>query len=96
MSTVQVNFVTDTEEYTMIFGDSYKTWRQQLQEYIWQLNAHSTAFTIHEMYLSHSRFRQDGLKWCTVEEYALELAEEGRDLNKMNWHQIKLPKVIQL
>ena len=98
MATVQVNFKTEDEEYTMVFGDSYKKWREQLQEYIWQLNHNKTAFKIGEIYLSHSRFVQTGLKWCTLETYQEELRAIGdqRFVSDFNWVLIQLPKVIKL
>ena len=98
MATVQVNFTTEDEEYTMVFDDSYKSWREQLQEYIWQLNNHKTSFKIGEIYLSHSRFVQTGLKWCALEEYEAELRAIGdqRFISDFNWVLIQLPKVIKL
>lgn len=98
MATVQVVFNTDKDgEYTMVFGDSYKKWREQLQEYIWQLNHHKNAFKIESLYLSHSRFVQTGLKWCEFDEYRdMLVKEQGRDPLDFNWVRIELPKVIIL
>lgn len=98
MATVQVNFHTENQDYTMVFGDSYKTWREQLQEYVWMLKNKDILFRITEVFISHSRFIQTGLKWCRFEDYQEELLAIGDKRNpfEFNWEQISLPKVIKL
>lgn len=100
MATVKVEFSNNDsvgEKFTLVFGDSYKTWKMQLQEYLWRRRNNSdVGVTIENIYLSHSRFTQDGLKWCTLEAYAKELKDLGRDINKFNWVKIDLPKSIEL
>lgn len=103
MSTVKVQFTTDEETYTMVFGDSYKTWQMQLQEYIYYLKRKDRKFTINKLDKSSEKFRQNGLKWCDIKEYQGELTEDAlemhtrvRNIEDFKWRPITLPKGIEL
>jgi hypothetical protein len=64
----------------MIFGNSYKTWREQLDEYEdW---GRRTDLKLVELYQSSERFVQHGLKWCPYDEYQEELDFEAKDLKR--------------
>ena len=64
----------------MIFGNSYKTWREQLDEFEdW---GRRTDLTLAKLYWSPERFVQHGLKWCAYDKYQAELDFEAKDLKR--------------
>jgi hypothetical protein len=63
----------------MIFGNSYKTWREQLDEY--EDCGRRTDLTLKELYWSPERFVQHGFKWCDYNSYH-ELGFEAKDLKR--------------
>lgn len=108
MATVRATFdTTETDgskdTYEMVFGDSYKTWQMQLQEYIWSLRRQDIAFTIRGLCKSNAAFVQDGLKWCDAEKYQKELTREAKFYGKVvrrfetfSFNGIELPRSIEL
>lgn len=103
MSTVVASFKTDTEEYEMVFGDSYKTWQMQLNEYLMMLHNRETQYKITGLRKSNAKFVQHGLKWCAVDEYQSELKFEAKDTGKqprrfdaMSFSPIHIPKEINV
>lgn len=103
MSTVVTSFKTDAEEYEMVFGDSYKTWQMQLNEYLMMLHNRKTQYKITGLRKSNAKFVQHGLKWCSVDEYQDELKFEAKDTGKparkfdtMSFSPIHIPKEINV
>jgi hypothetical protein len=103
MSTVKIEFTIEGEKSQMVFGDSYKTWQMQLQEFVWYLKGRERNFTIGELLISRSKFVQNGLKWCSAESFQSELDEEGayykrkpRQFERFGWVRIALPPKIEL
>jgi hypothetical protein len=64
----------------MIFGNSYKTYREQMDEY--EDYGRRTELTLVELYQSSERFVQHGLKWCDYDSYQEELDFEAQDLKR--------------
>ena len=79
--TVKAHYrLADGSTEVMIFGNSYKTWREQLDEYEdW---GRRTDLTLVALYWSPERFVQHGLKWCDYEHYQEELDFEAKDLKR--------------
>lgn len=71
---VRIKFKTDTDEYTMLFGDSYKKWFTQFEEYI----SRYKVYDFSNVALSKSKWiGWGGLKWCNENEFQHELNREG-------------------
>lgn len=71
----------NNEEFTMLFGNSYKKWYNQFQEYaykFWDLEVISIE-------VSKSKWKEwGGLKWCNENEFQEELNREGVQSNEPN------------
>lgn len=64
-------------EYTMLFGDSYKSWKQQYSEYLRRFNDIPV-----KAFKSRSKWKGwGGLKWCSEENFQEELNREGCQIN---------------
>jgi len=68
--------VTFENDLTMLFGDSYKPWTLQFDEYCWrnkkQLGEIVSVDTSAEKWISWG-----GLKWCADESFQAQLNREG-------------------
>lgn len=76
--------------FTILYGDSYKLWPQQVQEYIWESIKfwNSTTlikrnlFGISKVEISDDKWISwGGLKWCPHEDFQKELNREGCQLS---------------
>jgi hypothetical protein len=74
MSIVKVKFKVNGRKITMMFGDSYKSWREQLREFM----------DYHKHYIVESAWQSTskwigwgGLKWCDESIFQLQLNREG-------------------
>jgi hypothetical protein len=71
----------DGEIFTMLFGDSYKTWDVQFSEYRQTFK----PFEILEVETSKSKWKAwGGLKWCNETEFQNELNTEDCQWNEKN------------
>lgn len=74
------------EEFTMMFGDSYKDWETQFQEFIWQYIQwwdtaeimHCKIFKIISVEVSKDKWKAwGGLRWCSEANFQHQLNREG-------------------
>ncbi|MGM7720636.1 spore protein H [Metabacillus sp. Hm71] len=66
--------VTFSEDHVMLFGDSYKPWRIQLDEYMWSFKPEKVL----NVESSHSKWvGWGGLKWCPDSKFQHQLNREG-------------------
>ncbi len=64
----------ENEEFTMLFGNSYKKWFVQFEQYAFQF----LPFEIVEVSVSKEKWKGwGGLKWCNETEFQYELNREG-------------------
>jgi hypothetical protein len=76
--TVKIRFADGTE---MLFGDSYRTWQDQLSEYCREFRqAPSKAWKCPAPWPSFG-----GLKWCTPQAVTAALKEEGKGRTVANF-----------
>jgi hypothetical protein len=69
----------ENEEYTMLFGNSYKKWFTQFEQYA---RMYST-FQVLEVSISQAEWKGwGGLKWCNETEFQEELNREGVQQNE--------------
>lgn len=89
---VKIKFKTeDDKEYTMMFGDSYKKWYVQFEEYV---KLHK-AYNCIDVSVSKSKWiGWGGLKWCNENEFQYELNREGRQEYETDNH--KSRKYLQM
>jgi hypothetical protein len=71
--------VTFTDDSIMLFGDSYKPWKMQLDEYLWIAKRNTgKSLEITKVESSKSKWISwGGLKWCPHEKFQKELNREG-------------------
>ena len=91
--TVRVTF----SDHVMMFGNSYKPWGMQYDEYIWMCKRNGTVLQLLDVETSHSKWvTWGGLKWCPEERFQHQLNREGcqesepdnpkaRNYSKMNF-----------
>lgn len=84
----------ENKEYTMLFGNSYKKWFTQFEEYA-QIHP---PFEVIEVSISKENWKSwGGLKWCRENQFQEELNREGvqnnepdnpkpRDFSKMEFY----------
>lgn len=78
---VKIKIKTNTEEFTMLFGNSYKNWQEQFREY---------CFTFKPVEVLSARTSREewkgwgGLKWCQEAEFQNELNTEGCQEGEIN------------
>lgn len=84
---IKIQFSGEKEEHTMLFGDSYKPWQRQYEEYM-RLNADDfvpvKAWSCPDKWVSYG-----GLKWCLESEFQDELDLESADKSaefKLRWY----------
>jgi hypothetical protein len=69
----------EDEEYTMLFGNSYKKWFTQFEQYARMY----APFQIIGVSISQSEWKSwGGLKWCNENEFQEELNREGVQSNE--------------
>lgn len=72
--TVRVTF----KDKVMLFGDSYKPWHMQVDEYIWMCRNQGTTLELLNVECSHSKWvTWGGLKWCPEDRFQHQLNREG-------------------
>ncbi|MEX3623543.1 spore protein H [Viridibacillus arvi] len=72
--TVKVTF----SDGVMMFGNSYKPWVMQYDEYIWMRKNNGTPVQLKSVETSHSKWVSwGGLKWCPEEGFQHQLNREG-------------------
>ncbi len=65
---------SDGGEYVMMFGDSYKRWQTQYEEF----RRLYPKDEVIQRWISHSKWKGwGGLKWCSEENFQKELNREG-------------------
>lgn len=70
------------EEYRMMFGDSYKGWKEQVEEYLRsyvpnKYNEGCVADLLEVEVCNEKWIGWGGLKWCNANEFQKELNREG-------------------
>lgn len=71
------------EEWTMLFGNSYKTWEMQLKEYLLLLKRKQKLESYSEVTVSDNAWiAWGGLKWCEENDFQNQLDREGRQSNE--------------
>lgn len=77
MATIRIRFhKVDRERFTMLFGDSYKPWKEQYKEYL-RLNRDKVMPILAEK--SNSQWiGWGGLKWCEEKDFQHLLNREDR------------------
>lgn len=99
MAIVKVKFTGESENYTMLFGDSYKSWQEQYGEYCRLYPELEPVYA----WKSISRWiGWAGLKWCSEENFQQNLNREKcqdgdpdnpnpRKYSEMKFFEIPLP-----
>ena len=70
---VIIDFLFNSEKKQYVFGDSYKSWKMQLREFILSEKIKENQFL--KVKSCEKEFPQNGLKWCLLEEFQAELDE---------------------
>lgn len=70
---VIIDFLFNSEKKQYVFGDSYKSWKMQLREFILTEKIKEDQFL--KVKSCKKEFPQNGLKWCLLEEFQSELNE---------------------
>jgi hypothetical protein len=72
---IKIKFLdNDVKQFTMLFGDSYKKWYVQFEEYCRMFK----PLVILEVHVSQANWKSwGGLKWCNENEFQHELNREG-------------------
>lgn len=72
--TVRVTF----SDKVMMFGNSFKPWEMQFNEYIWMRRNNGSPVELIKVETSHSKWVSwGGLKWCPEERFQHQLNREG-------------------
>lgn len=67
-----------TDDWTMMFGNSYKPWEMQLEEYLLILKRKGELDDYMDVTVSDSKWVDwGGLKWCAEENFQHQLNREG-------------------
>lgn len=70
------------EDWTMLFGNSYDTWDEQLQDYLCMLKDRKQIVPIQHVSVSDEKWvAWGGLKWCSEENFQNQLNREGCQMN---------------
>lgn len=79
--TVRVTF----EDRVMMFGNSYKPWEMQYDEYVWMCMRNGTPLQLVKVETSHSKWVSwGGLKWCPEDRFQHQLNREGCQDNELD------------
>lgn len=82
MATIKVKLKDkkDNGIFYMLFGDSYKKWQEQFQEY---MRYHKDDVEPIAFYKSNSQWKGfGGLKWCSEESFQMQLNREDVQANE--------------
>lgn len=72
--TIRVTF----SDRVMMFGNSYKPWEMQYDEYVWMCLRNGTQLQLVKVETSHSKWvTWGGLKWCPEDRFQHQLNREG-------------------
>jgi len=72
-----------SEDWTMMFGNSYKPWEIQLEEYLFLLKEKKELDTFEEVTVSDNKWvGWGGLKWCPETNFQQQLNREGCQSNE--------------
>ncbi|MEH7541798.1 spore protein H [Bacillus thuringiensis] len=72
---VRVQF---NEGHVMMFGNSYKPWEMQFDEYLWLLKRNDELPSVEQVTVSDNEWVSwGGLKWCPEEMFQHQLNREG-------------------
>ncbi|MFA4871337.1 MAG: hypothetical protein WC623_24270 [Pedobacter sp.] len=72
---IRIEFQYPDEKITMLFGNSYKNWDEQVKEYIW--DNRKTLTGVNFVTVSNNEWiGWGGLKWCSSENFQQELNRE--------------------
>jgi len=76
---VKIEFISNIEEpWCMMFGNSYKSWKDQAREYLDRLSIlDPTARPVRASYSKSNWVGWGGLKWCDEDEFQGCLNREG-------------------
>lgn len=62
----------------LLFGNSYKPWKMQFDEYAWLCQRDGVALELLKVEVSHSKWVSwGGLKWCPEQNFQKRLNREG-------------------
>lgn len=71
-----------SDDWTMMFGDSYKPWEIQLEEYLSLLKQKGKLNGYLDVSVSNNKWISwGGLKWCSEENFQQQLNREGCQFN---------------
>lgn len=78
---VCIKFQAEYEEFSMLFGNSYKKWYDQLAEYMFitKLKPYKPYYVL---YSKKEWISYGGLKWCSLDNFEEEL-EKANDKRKI-------------
>lgn len=77
MATNQIVRVTFSDR-VMMFGNSYKPWHIQYDEYVWMRRNNGNPARLINVETSHSKWVSwGGLKWCPEDQFQSQLNREG-------------------
>ncbi len=82
---VCIKFQNDIEEFSMLFGDSYKKWYEQLSEYMFRTKLKPCK----PYYILASKKKwisYGGLKWCCLDDFQEELDKENNNRKVNDLH----------
>jgi hypothetical protein len=65
------------DDLTMLFGDSYKKWYVQLEEFIWYVLKDRKSKPLEITYSNSDWKSFGGLKWCSGDKFQEQLNREG-------------------
>lgn len=87
MATIKIVFKNsddDTQkQWTVLFGDSYKPWRTQFDEYM-RMFSNSEVVSAYKSKSKWIGF--GGLKWCSEKDFLEELTKEGDHTGKYRYY----------
>lgn len=79
---VCIKFKNEIEEFSMLFGDSYKLWYEQLAEYMFITKLR--PYKPYHVHYSKSKWiSYGGLKWCCLDNFQEEL-DNSNDKRKFD------------
>lgn len=78
---VKITVKDEEKTWAMLFGDSYKRWSMQFEEWLYTRKFHKQQISILETAVSKSKWIQNGLKWCASENFQEELDKENERRN---------------
>lgn len=83
---VSIKFKSDVEEFSMLFGDSYKSWQDQLAEYMFITKLRPYK-PYHVHYSKKKWISYGGLKWCCLDNFQEELkkSNDKRNIDDFNF-----------